>query len=688
MDDREYTECLHVCLAPISTMEANEQRNDLSEQRNDANESGSEIEMDSEVSVSLSERESSRSSITSTTAESKSESSDTLSLLSRLRSPTPSEFARRRKICKNPPPRGQRRSRGADGPKSVKPERRIKEYPGEPLTVSNSKLFCRACREELSVKSSSVKNHLSSKKHQEGKKKIEKKEAREQDIVQALQRYNKDCHPRGETLPESQQLFRVKVVRAFLQAGVPLAKIDHFRDLLEENGYRLSDRRHMLDFVPFILREEESQIKMAIEGRYVGVIFDGTTRLGEAMAIVLRFVSDAWEIEQRLVRVQLLSKSLTGEEIARELIHVLSSTYNISPNQLLAAMRDRASVNGVAMRTVKVVYPNAFDIGCFSHTIDRVGEQFSLPYLSEFWNTWIMLFSHSSKAKLLWKEQTGKAMGSYSATRWWSKWELYHQLLWQFGDILPFLQNNAGLGPQSRHKLLSFLHDAQKMTYLKIELASVIDWGESFVKATYSLEGDGPLVFSCYEVIQTIVSSVQVGNTPNVQAVVRSLSVAPEIQQQLVAYARSCIQPGLDYFERQSQTSLKAPLAAFKAARFFCPHKLGLLKPTAADIDLLSAFPFLSPQELSSLKSELPTYLAKADDIGPTVDHLLWWKQYSTLLPGWASAAKKVLLIQPSSAAAERVFSLLKSTFGEQQDNSLQDYIEASLMLRYNKQLL
>ena len=72
----------------------------------------------------------------------------------------------------------------------------------------------------------------------------------------------------------------------------------------------------MLDFVPFILREEESQMKMAMEGRYVGVIFDGTTRLDEARAIVLRFVSDTWEIEQRLVRVQLLSKSLTGEEIA------------------------------------------------------------------------------------------------------------------------------------------------------------------------------------------------------------------------------------------------------------------------------------------------------------------------------------------------------------------------------------
>ena len=38
--------------------------------------------------------------------------------------------------------------------------------------------------------------------------------------------------------------------------------------------------------------------------------------MGEALAIVLRFVTCEWSIEQRLIEVQLLSKSLKGEEIA------------------------------------------------------------------------------------------------------------------------------------------------------------------------------------------------------------------------------------------------------------------------------------------------------------------------------------------------------------------------------------
>ena len=43
--------------------------------------------------------------------------------------------------------------------------------------------------------------------------------------------------------------------------------------------------------------------------------------------------------------------------------------------------------------------------------------------------------------------------------------------------------------------------DSQKLNHLKIELAVVVDWGAIFVKATYNLEGDGPLALMCYETI-------------------------------------------------------------------------------------------------------------------------------------------------------------------------------------------
>ena len=61
-----------------------------------------------------------------------------------------------------------------------------------------------------------------------------------------------------------------------------------------------------------------------------------------------------------------------------------------------------------------------------------------------------------------------------------------------------------------------------------------------------------------------------------------------------------------------------------------------------------------------------------------------WWKQHEIELPNWSRACKMVLLFQPSSAAAERVFSLLQNSFQEQQFSALEDYIETSIMLQYN----
>ena len=50
------------------------------------------------------------------------------------------------------------------------------------------------------------------------------------------------------------------------------------------------------------------------------------------MAIIIRFVDTEWVIQQRLVRMQLLAKSLTGEEIASTEIamFVLQAQYGIS----------------------------------------------------------------------------------------------------------------------------------------------------------------------------------------------------------------------------------------------------------------------------------------------------------------------------------------------------------------------
>ena len=74
-------------------------------------------------------------------------------------------------------------------------------------------------------------------------------------------------------------------------------------------------------------------------GRDFSITFVGTSRLGEVLAVVVRFVYN-WTIQEHLIRLKFLTKSLNGEELARELITVLSIKLSLESHQLLAVMRD------------------------------------------------------------------------------------------------------------------------------------------------------------------------------------------------------------------------------------------------------------------------------------------------------------------------------------------------------------
>ena len=56
---------------------------------------------------------------------------------------------------------------------------------------------------------------------------------------------------------------------------------------------------------------------------------------------MLRFFSEGW-IKQRLVKIAMLSKSLSGEELARELL--TAQNLELVEVAFLAAMHDHASV--------------------------------------------------------------------------------------------------------------------------------------------------------------------------------------------------------------------------------------------------------------------------------------------------------------------------------------------------------
>ena len=202
-----------------------------------------------------------------------------------------------------------------------------------------------------------------------------------------------------------------------------------------------------------------------------------------------------------------------------------------------------------------------------------------------------------------------------------------------------------------------------------MELSITVYTMEPFVKATYSLEGDGPLALVAYQRSSLLYSHILSEHYPNVAAVAKLLSGgSPAREGQLIAYAKACCVPAYLYF-KELFLLLKQHVT-FRRQKY-----LNSLKPTAVDLDSLTAFRFLNSKLIDGLKSELPKYLVEDEDVSEKVDVIKWWKFHEDdgRLPSWTRTCRLVLMVQPSSAAAERVFSMLANAFSTQQESSLED---------------
>ena len=218
----------------------------------------------------------------------------------------------------------------------------------------------------------------------------------------------------------------------------------------------------------------------------------------------------------------------------------------------------------------------------------------------------------------------------------------------------------------------------------KIELAVTVHAMAAFVKATYILEGDGPLALMAYECVRSLYAHIATEYFI-VSAVAKHLANGDRAHEQhLSDYARGCVELAYSYFRSKFDNDIKAAMEEFKTAWYFSPLKVAELQPTAADLDALFSLPLLKSNDITTLKSELSTYIAPVEDVTNSIAPLEWCESNEAKLPNWASTFRKLVLVQPSSAAAERVFSLLSNSFSKFQASSLEDYVQLLYLLCYS----
>ena len=178
----------------------------------------------------------------------------------------------------------------------------------------------------MSTKKSIVITHLASKKHGNGKDKLKKSKLKDQTNIESFRaraRTQKDS-----TLLITERAYRLEVVEEFLRAGIPIGKIDMLRSLLEKNGQRLTASAHLRSaYINCFQAGSRKDRKMTGMTRDVSMIFDGSIRQGEAIAVIVRFLDDNWSIIQRLVRIDICSTSVNADDLAQVLNQCLSVDY-------------------------------------------------------------------------------------------------------------------------------------------------------------------------------------------------------------------------------------------------------------------------------------------------------------------------------------------------------------------------
>jgi hypothetical protein len=238
---------------------------------------------------------------------------------------------------------------------------------------------------------------------------------------------------------------------------------------------------------------------------------------------------------------------------------------------------------------------------------------------------------------------------------------------------------------------------------LRMELAVMKDLGGMLVKLCYKQEGDTPLLCATtFDHWGRNVLRLQSITDPNIPAdqkaehlpsVIENATALGHNQQQvdnLVQETTARLRPVYEKMFDDSNGRLRRTLMILRACRLFNYHFVARTPLPALQQELAKIVAIARCYDHRvDLANELADYKAKADeayqvDEDDRIDRWEFWLMNAIVLPCWFECAKEAALFTPSSCTVERVFSMLVQAFGDGQAGALEDYLCASVTVRYN----
>ena len=122
----------------------------------------------------------------------------------------------------------------------------VREYLGQGFAKVLGKLRCRCCKKDLPVIKSSIEAHIKTGKHISNLKKQEASDKSDKAFSEELtDYYSQRVEEKSASISPATHLARFHAVRGAMFAGIPMAKLDSIRALLERNGESMTHSSHM-----------------------------------------------------------------------------------------------------------------------------------------------------------------------------------------------------------------------------------------------------------------------------------------------------------------------------------------------------------------------------------------------------------------------------------------------------------
>ena len=427
--------------------------------------------------------------------------------------PTRAAIERERKLPQKlpAPVRGRQQAERQTKASKKSAQDRVAEFEGNSLKVSAGELFCQACKVTIFNKWSTINLHCRLENNGKPTRhaiKMELWRTRKDDDAElkaTLAEYY-ESHPNEKVMTKDpdEMVFRYRTTEACLAGGVPLAKVDKLRPLLQRAQFALTASTNLGTYIPKIEKAELKLLCSEMHEQLIGISFDGTTRLGEAINTTARWCTSGFELEQRLIDFTTMEKHISGAELAVHISNLLIRQCNVAPHFLVNIARDSCSTNGVACRALMGnPFVNACDMMCISHTISNAGAHLQLATLNKFKTPWLELAGgrncHAG-AKRLWAQMVAPAtVPGYSKVRWWA-WGSISIVIAEagmkcIGDFITECETRY-YGDASR-KTLRSIYD-NETDALRLDLAAMLDC-RLLISITHELEGDRLEIMLAYE---------------------------------------------------------------------------------------------------------------------------------------------------------------------------------------------